>query len=60
MSNDEKIKQYKKQQRDKWILIIMCLGVIILETLALLNIINMLWGVGLFVFIYLFKKIILK
>ena len=60
MNNEEKIKKYRKQQLYKWLLIIMCLGVIALETLALLNIISMLWGCGLFIIIYLFKKIVLK
>ncbi len=60
MTNDEKIKQYKKQKRDKWLLIGMSLAVIVLEILALLNIISMLWGLGLFIIIYLFKKNLLK
>ena len=60
MNNDEKIKKYRKNKIAKWLLIVMLLGVITLETLALLNIISMLWGCVLFIIIYLFKKIILK
>ena len=60
MNNDEKIKNYRKKKIEKWLLIVMLLGVITLETLALLNIISMLWGCVLFIIIYLFKKIILK
>ncbi len=60
MNNDEKIKNYRKNKIAKWLLIVMLLGVITLETLALLNIISMLWGCVLFIIIYLFKKIILK
>ncbi len=56
--NDKKIKEYKKQQAKKWILILLCLGVIVLEILALCGVIDMLWGCGLFIIIALFKKIL--
>jgi hypothetical protein len=56
--NDRKIKEYKKQKRSKWLLIILCSGVIVLETLALFNVISVFWGLALFVIIYLLKKII--
>lgn len=58
--NDIKIKEYKKKQIEKWVIISMLLGVIVLETLALFNVINMLWGCALFIFVYIFKKIFLK
>ena len=60
MDNDKKLQKYRKQKIEKWILIIMCIGVITLEILALLDIINMIWGCVLFIIIYLFKKIVLK
>ena len=60
MSNDEKIAKYRKQKLEKWFLIIMSIGVIVLETLALLDIISMIWGCVLFIFAYLLKKIVLK
>ncbi len=53
LSNDEKIKKY---QREKWILIGMSLGVIILEVLALFNVIDLLWGCGLFLAMCILKK----
>ena len=51
--NDKKIQKY---QREKWILICMCLGVIILEVLALFNVIDVLWGCGLFLAMCILKK----
>lgn len=54
--NDKKIKDYKRQQVKKWLVVILSVGVIILETLALFNVIHMLWGCGLFIIIYLLKK----
>ena len=56
MNNDDKIKKYQRQKLKKWIIIILSLGVIVLEVLALLNIISMLWGCGLFLIIYILKK----
>ena len=60
MNNDQKIKEYKKNQLEKWIIVILLVSVIVLETLALFGIINMLWGCGLFIIIYIIKKIFLK
>ena len=54
--NDKKIKEYRKQKIKKWLIIIVYLLVIVLEILALFNVINMLWGCFLFIFVYLFKK----
>ena len=55
--NDKKIREYQKQKFKKWLLISLSLVVIVLEILALFNVINMLWGCGLFIIIYLLKKI---
>jgi len=60
MNNDQKIKEYKKSQLEKWIIVVLLIMVIVLETLALFGIINMLWGCGLFIIIYIIKKIFLK
>ncbi len=59
-SNDKKIKDYKKKQMQKWILILALISVIVLEVLALFNVISMIWGCVLFIIIYLFEKIVLK
>ena len=56
-TNDDKIKKYQRQRVKKWIIIILSLGVIVLEVLALLKVINMLWGCGLFIIVYILKKI---
>ena len=56
-SNDDKIKKYKRQKLIKWIIIILSLAVIVLEILALFKIISMLWGILVFIIIYILKKI---
>lgn len=58
--NDKKIFEYKKKKFEKYFLVILSFLVIILEILALFNIINMMWGLGLFVLMYILKKIFLK
>ncbi len=55
-SNDQKIIDYKKNKIKKWTIIILYVAVLVLEILALLNIIDMLWGCVLFILVYLFKK----
>ena len=55
IDNDEKIKKY---QQKKWMMIGMCLVIIILEVLALFNVIDMLWGCGLFLVMCILKKIL--
>lgn len=54
--NDKKIKEYKKQQAKKWLIIGLYLGIIILELLALFKVIDMLWGCALFIIVLLLKK----
>ena len=58
--NDKKIFEYKKKKFEKYFLVILSFLVIILEILALFNVINMMWGLGLFVLMYILKKIFLK
>ena len=58
MNNDQKIKAYKKNKIEKWIIVALYIGVIITEILALFNIIDMFWGVILFIIIYLLKKFV--
>ena len=50
-TNDDKIKSYQRKKVLKWIIIVLSVLVIVLEVLALLNIINMLWGCLLFIII---------
>ena len=58
--NDKKIAAYKKQRTFKIIYIVLSIIVIILELLAIFNVISMIWGCVVFAIIYLFKKNILK
>ncbi len=58
--NDKKIRNYRKKVIIKWTIIALYIGVIVLEVLALFNVINMLWGLGLFAIVYLLKKNYLK
>ena len=55
-TNDNKIKSYQYKRLLKWIIILLSLFVIVLEILALLDIISMIWGVLLFIIIYILKK----
>ena len=58
--NDKKIFEYKKKKVAKYFILILCFSVIILEILALFNVVNMLWGLGLFILMYILQKIFLK
>ena len=55
-SNDDRIKKYQRQKLVKWVIIGLSLVVIVLEILALFNVISMLWGCGVFIVIYILKK----
>ena len=56
MSNDEKYNKYKLEKGKKILIITLSLVVIVLEFLALFRIINMVWGLILFIMIYFLKK----
>ena len=58
--NDKKIAEYRKNNIIKWGVVFLYICVILLEILALFNIINMLWGFALFVVVIILKKIFLK
>ena len=55
-SNDQKIVEYKKNKIKKIVFISLYLLVIVLEILALFRIIDFIWGLIIFIPIYLFKK----
>ena len=59
-TNDQKIKDYKKKKIIKCTLVFVGLLVIALEILAIFNVISMIWGLIVFIIMYLFEKIILK
>ena len=54
--NDKKILEYQRIKIKKWLIVILSIGVIVLEVLALFNVINMLWGCFLFATIYVIKQ----
>ena len=55
-SNDKKVRDDKLKKAKDWFIILLYLGVIALEVLALFNVVHMLWGCGLFIIVYLLKK----
>ena len=59
-NNDKKIFEYKKKRLFNILLVISSLIVIVLEILALFNVIDMLWGLALFALMYIIKKFFLK
>ena len=44
-NNDKKLKEYRKKQILKYLMIVCSLSVIVLESFALFNMISYLWGV---------------
>ena len=54
-NNDLKIKEYKKKKNYKYLIIILSLLTIILESLALFQVISYLWGLIPFVLCYIVK-----
>ena len=55
--NDKKYNEYQKNKIKKYFYIILSALIIILEILALFNVISMVWGLILFILLYLLKKI---
>ena len=58
--NDKKIREYKKKKVLKWLFLLLPLSVIVLEGLALFNVIHMIWGLIVFVIMIVLQKIFLK
>ena len=54
--NDKKISEYKKKKLSKVIIIALYFLVIVLELLALFGVIDMMWGIIIFIPLYLLKK----
>ena len=54
--NDDRYKEYKKKKIFKMIYVILSLMIIILEILALFNVISMYWGLGIFILLVILKK----
>ena len=58
--NDIKYKEYKKKRLFKVVIVLISVIIIILEIMALFQVISMVWGLILFIVLYLLKKIVLK
>ncbi len=58
--NDKKINEYRKKKFLKYLYIALSIIVIILEILALFNVISMVWGLIIFALLLLFKKNMIK
>ena len=55
--NDLKYKEYQKKKIVKYIILLLSIVIIVLEVLALFQVISMLWGILLFIILYIIKKI---
>jgi len=60
MDNDEKLKKYQKKKVLNVVILLLSLITIMLEILALFKVINMIWGIIIFIIIYLLKKNVSK
>ena len=58
--NDKKYQEYKKKKIFKLLYIALSLIVVVLEILALFNVINMIWGLIVFVLLFFLKKVYQK
>lgn len=56
--NDKKYNDFKKKKIFRYIYIVLSLLVIVLELLALFNVINMIWGLILFILLFFLKKML--
>ena len=54
--NDIKYNEYKKSKIINYIKVFLLLAVMVLEILALFNVISMIWGLLVFVFTLVLKK----
>ena len=60
MNNEERFQAYRKKKILKIIIFILSLAVIILEILALFNLVHFIWGLLVFVLVYFLKGKITK
>lgn len=58
--NNQKYKDYRKKKILKYLYLLLALGVVVVEILALFNIIHMIWGIVAFISLYIIKKILIK
>ena len=55
-SNDLKIRKYYKKRLFKYLYIFFSIMIIVLEILALFNVVNMFWGLLIFIILIFLKK----
>ncbi len=58
--NEKKYIEYKKKKLNNYLYIILSLVVIAIEIMVFLNVINIVWGIISFAFLYIIKKILIK
>ncbi len=58
--NDQKVLEYRKKKFLRYLYIFLAIVVVALEILALFNILSMVWGLIVFVILFLFKKNMIK
>lgn len=57
MNNENRFKEYRKKKYIKYLMVALLFCVIVLEILALLKKVHYIWGLLVFVLVYLLKKI---
>ncbi len=58
--NDQKYNDYRKKKILKYLYLFLAVLVVVVEILALFNIINIVWGIVAFIVLYILKKILIK
>lgn len=58
--NKEKYNDYRKKKFLRYLYLFLALLVVVVEVLALFNIINIVWGIVAFIVFYILKKILIK
>ena len=58
--NKEKYNDYRKKNFLRYLYLFLALLVVVVEVLALFNIINIVWGIVAFIVLYILKKILIK
>lgn len=58
--NEKKYIEYKKKKLNNYLYIILSLVVIAIEIMVFFNVINIVWGIISFAFLYIIKKILIK
>lgn len=60
ISNEDRYSLYRKKKILKYLLLFLSLCVVVLEVLALFKIVHYIWGLVVFLVVYLIKKVFVK